>query len=63
MKGMHISLDSWRPHIDPKGWKEDPYGLCIDLSEHTLGGEAEEASDQITGTPSKGDAAEPKMFR
>ena len=31
MKGMHLTLDSWNPHWDPEGWKQDQYGLDIDL--------------------------------
>ena len=55
---MHLTLDSWRPHRDPEGWKQDPGGLCIDLSKDNLGGEAEEALGQTTLTPSKGASAE-----
>ena len=39
---MHLALDSWRPHLDPGGWKQDPDGLDIDISEDNFGGEAEE---------------------
>ena len=63
---MHITLDSWCPHWDSEGWKQDPDGLYIDMSEYNLVGEAEEALSQITGMPSKGDAAEngePKTVR
>ena len=66
LKVMNITLDSWCPHRDSEGWKQDPDGLYIDMSEYNLGGEAEEALSQITGMPSKGDAAEngePKTVR
>ena len=59
-------MDSWRPHCYPKGWKQDPDELYNDFSEDNFVGEAKEALGQITGTPSKGAAAEkgePKMFR
>ena len=39
MKVMHITLDSWRPHQDPEGWKQDPNGLVSDMSEDNLGAE------------------------
>ena len=51
-------MDSWRPHQDPEGWKQDPDRLDSDLSEDNLGGEVEESLCQITGTPRKGAAAE-----
>ena len=66
LRGIHITLDSWRPHRDSEGWKQDPDGLYSDMSGNNLGGEAEEALVQITGIPSKGGAAEkgePKMVR
>ena len=56
LKGMNINLDSWLPHRDPEGWKQDPYGLDSYLSVDNLGGEDEEALGQITGTPIKGGA-------
>ena len=56
LKVMNINLDSWRPHQDPEGWKQDPYGLDSYLSVDNLGGEDEEALGQITGTPIKGGA-------
>ena len=55
MKGM-ITLYSWKPHQDSECWKQDPYVLYSDLSEYTLGGEAEEALVQSTGYTRKGDA-------
>ena len=55
---MHITLDSWRPHRDSTGRKQDPYGLDSDISEDNLGGDYEEDLGQITGSPSKGDAVE-----
>ena len=58
MKGMHLTLGSWRPHQDSEGQKEDPDGLYSDLLEDNLGGEAEEYLGQINGSPSKGYAAE-----
>ena len=66
LKGIHIALDSWRPHRYPEGWKQEPDGLYSDLLEDKLGDEAEEALDQITGTPRKGAAikkGEPKTVR
>ena len=56
MKVMHITLDSWRPHQDPEGWKQDPNGLVSDMSEDNLGAEVQETLGQVTGTPSKGNA-------
>ena len=41
MKGMHITLDSWRLHRDYEGWKQDPDGMGSDLLEDNLGGDAE----------------------
>ena len=55
---MHLNLDSWSPHQDSEGWKQDPYVLESDLLEDNLGGEAEEDLVQITGSPSKGGASE-----
>ena len=63
---MYLTLYYWQTHQDPEGWKHDPYGLYSDLSEDNLGGEAEESLGEITGTPSKGTAAEkdfPKIAR
>ena len=58
MKVMHLTLDSWRPHWDSEGRKKDPDGLDSDLSEDNLGDDVEEDLIQITGSSSKGDAAE-----
>ena len=63
---MHLTFESWHPNRYLKGWKQDPYGLVIDLSEDHLGGEAEEYLVQINKIPSKGSPAEkgePKTFR
>ena len=63
---MNIALDSWRPHQDSEGWKQDIYGLENNLLEDRLVGEDEEALGQITGSPSKGDVSEmgePKTVR
>ena len=56
MKGMHLTLESWCPHRLPEGWKQDPYGLYIDLSEYNLGGETEKSLGKFNGTPRKGAA-------
>ena len=58
MKGMYLTLDSWRPHWNYEGWKQDPDVPESNLSEDKLGGEAEEALVQIIGTTRNGDAAE-----
>ena len=66
VKIMHLALEYLRPHWYPEGWKQDPDGLYSDLSEDNLGGEAEEALVQNTGTPRKGSNAEkgePKTVR
>ena len=66
MKGMHLTLDSWHPYRNPKGWKQEPDGLDIDIPQDNQGGEAEKYLVQITGTPRKGAAiekGEPKMVR
>ena len=57
LKGMYLTLDSWHPHWDYEGRKQDSDGLDSDLSEDSLGGEADEALSQITGLYSKWDAA------
>ena len=57
MKGMHLNLDSCHQYWYPEGWKQDPYGLGIDLTEDNLGVEAEEDLVQIYGTPIEGAAA------
>ena len=57
LKVIHLTLDSWCPHMGSEGWKQDLDGLNSDLSEDNLGGEAEEYLGQTTGLPSKGDAA------
>ena len=62
---MHLTLDSLLLNQDPKVWKRDPDGMESDIPEDNLEGKADEALDQITGTPSKVDAAEkgePKTF-
>ena len=46
------------PILWPWRMDQEPDGLDKDLSEDNLGGEAEESSGQITGTPNKGGAAE-----
>ena len=58
MKGMHLTLDSWRPHRHSEGWEHNTEGMGSDLSEDNLGGEAWEALVQITGITRKGDEAE-----
>ena len=58
MKGMNLTLESWRPHWYPEGYKQDPDVLGSDLSEENLGGEYEEDLGKITGTPNKGEATE-----
>ena len=66
LKVMHPNLDYWIPHRDYEGWKQDPDGMDSDLSEDNLGDEAGESLGKITGSPSKGDAAEkgePKTVR
>ena len=63
---IHLTLDYWHPYQYSEGWKQDPDVLDSDPSEDNLEGEVEEALGQITGIPSKGDAAEkgqPKTFR
>ena len=60
------TLESWLPHRDSEGWKHDLDGIGSDILEDNLGGEAEEAMGQITGTPNNGDVAEkgePKTVR
>ena len=49
MKGMYLTLDSWRPHWNSELWKQDPDELDSNLPEDNLVGEAEEALVQITG--------------
>ena len=63
---MNITLDYWIPYQYPEGWKQDPNGMDIDMSEDNLGGETEEDLGQITGMPRKGDATDnsgPKTVR
>ena len=58
-------MESWSPYRDSEVWKQEPDGMVSDLPEDNLGGESQEALDQINGMPSKGDVAEngePKTF-
>ena len=57
MKVMHLTLDSWSPHQDPEGWKQDSYGMDGDLADENLGGEVEEALGQIVGASRKASAS------
>ena len=57
MKGIHLTLESWRPHREPEGWKQEPDGLEGDLADDNFGGEAEEALGKINGTSRKGPAS------
>ena len=63
MVGMHITLESWRPHKYPEECKQELDVLDSDLSEDNLVGEAEEALVKITRVPIKGDATEKVNLR
>ena len=58
LKVMHLTLESWIQHWDSEVWKQEPDVLDSYMLEDNFGGEAEEYLVQITGSPSKGDAAE-----
>ena len=49
LKVMHLTLDYWRPHQDPEGWKQDPGGLDSNLAYENLGDDTEEALSKING--------------
>ena len=64
---MHLALDSWIPHHDSEGWRQDlGAGLKGNVTGYNLVGETEEALIKINGMPSKGSAlkkGELKMVR
>ena len=54
MKGMHPTLDSWLPHRDSEGRKQDPDGLDSDLSEDNLGVRMRKLWGKLLDCPARG---------